>query len=119
MSIFRGGPLRRRPATFLVYLAASNSLDAFFLPECFSYISVTDSLGLHSIWAGFTTEFKRNSTIFPFSTLAFAKNRTSMAAGAFELSYDGRVLEDLATLDDYSIASEANLDLTVPLKGGQ
>lgn len=35
------------------------------------------------------------------------------------LTFDGRVLEDLCTLEDYSVAPESTLTLTVPVKGGK
>jgi len=49
------------------------------------------------------------------------KQRLHQRSGlsTFELSYEGRLLDDLATVDDYSIPAEANLFLTVPVKGGK
>ena len=35
-----------------------------------------------------------------------------------ELAYNGRVLEDVCTLDDYLVAEEATLDAYVPMLGG-
>ncbi len=35
-----------------------------------------------------------------------------------ELAYNGRVLEDVCTLDDYLVSEEATLDAYVPMLGG-
>jgi hypothetical protein len=35
-----------------------------------------------------------------------------------ELAYNGRVLEDVCTLDDYMVSEEATLDAYVPMLGG-
>uniref|UniRef100_A0A7S0E0Q8 Ubiquitin-like domain-containing protein n=1 Tax=Hanusia phi TaxID=3032 RepID=A0A7S0E0Q8_9CRYP len=36
-----------------------------------------------------------------------------------EISYNGRILEDVCTLDDYDVSNSAILDVFAPLRGGK
>eukprot|EP00294_Goniomonas_avonlea_P017390 CAMPEP_0114541570 /NCGR_PEP_ID=MMETSP0114-20121206/1375_1 /TAXON_ID=31324 /ORGANISM="Goniomonas sp, Strain m" /LENGTH=135 /DNA_ID=CAMNT_0001725815 /DNA_START=26 /DNA_END=433 /DNA_ORIENTATION=+ len=47
------------------------------------------------------------------------QTRTSISSSDMELVYDGRILEDLCTVEDYSLCAEANLNLILPVKGGK
>lgn len=44
---------------------------------------------------------------------------TGVPVASQELSFAGRILDDLSTVADYDISAEATLELAVPLLGGE
>mmetsp|Transcript_1380 Transcript_1380/g.3707 ORF Transcript_1380/g.3707 Transcript_1380/m.3707 type:complete len:146 (-) Transcript_1380:83-520(-) len=57
----------------------------------------------------------------PSDTVEELKNIVCSRTGLKEpeLAYNGRILEDVCTLDDYSLAEQATLEAYVPVLGGK